>query len=107
MAVTGIHAYANAVRQFSKIDSDIRQQMEMPKPGKENSFSETLRTSLAEVNDMQTVKGKMIESFASGETQNVHELMISLQKAGLAINMTSAVRNKVLEAYKELTRLQF
>ncbi len=33
--------------------------------------------------------------------------MITLQKAGLAVNMTSAVRNKVLEAYKELSRIQF
>ncbi len=49
----------------------------------------------------------MITSFASGETQNVHELMISMQKASLAVNLTSAVRNKVLEAYRELSKLQF
>ena len=49
----------------------------------------------------------MIDAFASGQTQNVHELMISMQKAGLAMNMTTAVRTKVMEAYKELTRIQF
>ena len=49
----------------------------------------------------------MIQSFASGETQNVHELMITMQKAGLAVNLTAAVRNKVLEAYRELSKLQF
>ncbi len=49
----------------------------------------------------------MIAYFASGEQQNVHELKISLQKAGLAMNMTTAVRNKALEAYKELARMQF
>jgi flagellar hook-basal body complex protein FliE len=107
MAATGINAYAEAVRQFARIDSGIRQQLGTPQAKPENSFAETLRTSLTEVNDMQTVKNRMVESFASGETQNVHELMITLQKAGLAVNMTSAVRNKVLEAYKELTRLQF
>jgi Flagellar hook-basal body protein len=56
---------------------------------------------------MQTEKNAMIASFASGETPNVHELMISLQKASLAMKMTSAVRNKVLEAYKELSKIQF
>jgi len=56
---------------------------------------------------MQGEKSKMITSFASGETQNVHELMITLQKAGLAVSMTSAVRNKVMEAYRELSRIQF
>ena len=56
---------------------------------------------------MQSQKSAMIQSFASGETQNVHELMITMQKAGLAVNLTAAVRNKVLEAYRELSKLQF
>jgi len=71
------------------------------------SFSETMSESLTKVNSMQAEKSGMIEEFASGERQNVHELMISLQKAGLAMRMTSAVRNKVLEAYKELSRMSF
>ncbi len=71
------------------------------------SFSETMSESLAKVNELQAEKSGMIEEFASGERQNVHELMISLQKAGLAMRMTSAVRNKVLEAYKELSRMSF
>lgn len=71
------------------------------------SFASTIEDSMAKINDMQLEKGHMIEDFASGKTQNVHELMISLQKAGLAMDMTSAVRNKVLSAYQELMRIQF
>ncbi len=71
------------------------------------SFAQTMEDSLATVNDMQLEKGKMIQDFASGKTQNVHELMISLQKAGLAMDMTSAVRSKVMSAYQELMRIQF
>ncbi|WP_461210790.1 flagellar hook-basal body complex protein FliE [Desulfocurvus sp. DL9XJH121] len=70
-------------------------------------FSEVISDSLKRVNDLQTEKHQMIQEFASGENQNVHELMISLQKAGLAMKMTSAVRNKVMEAYKELSRTSF
>ena len=76
-------------------------------PVSATSFSDTLHDSLNAVNDLQTKKSQMITSFASGETQNVHELMISMQKASLAVNLTSAVRNKVLEAYRELSKLQF
>lgn len=72
-----------------------------------STFSQTMRESLTRVNDLQEQKEGMIEEFASGERQNVHELMISLQKAGLAMRMTSTVRNKVLEAYKELSRMSF
>lgn len=103
----GISSYADAMRQFTKVDESIRQKSGKTSSIQENSFASTLETSLSKVNNMQAEKNKMIESFASGETQNVHELMISMQKAGLAVNMTSAVRNKVMEAYRELTRLQF
>ena len=71
------------------------------------SFAETIEESLAKVNEMQAEKSLMIQDFASGKNQNVHELMITLQKAGLAMDMTSAVRNKVMQAYQELMRLQF
>jgi len=71
------------------------------------SFGASLKDSLKNVNEMQNKKSDMIEAFASGEKENVHELMITLQKAGLAMSMTSAVRNKVLESYKELMRLTF
>ncbi|GAU08797.1 flagellar hook-basal body complex protein FliE [Desulfoplanes formicivorans] len=77
------------------------------KTGGTRSFSDTIKESLGKVNDLQGTKDAMIKSFASGERQNVHELMISLQKAGMAMRMTSAVRNKVLEGYKELVKMQF
>ncbi|BBD09345.1 flagellar hook-basal body complex protein FliE [Desulfovibrio ferrophilus] len=75
--------------------------------GSGNSFEKTVSESLKKVNDLQTEKTSMIEAFASGEKQNVHELMISLQKAGLAMKMTSAVRNKVMDAYRELSKMSF
>lgn len=104
----GIKAYNNALADFAKAQKRFQEEAGSESQEKnEPSFSTTLNKSLKEVNDLQTLKRSMIESFASGETQNVHELMITLQKAGLAVNMTSAVRNKVLEAYKELSRLQF
>lgn len=69
------------------------------------SFTETIKDSLTKVNDMQQEKNGMIESFAAGENQNVHELMITLQKAGLAMNLTSTVRNKIMSAYQEIMRM--
>ncbi len=71
------------------------------------SFSETVRQSLHAVNELQQDKARLVEEFASGKNQNVHELMIGLQKAGLAMELTAAVRNKVMQAYQEVMRLQF
>lgn len=103
----GMKAYQNAMVDFQKAQAQTTGPSLTQKPMPATAFGETVRDSLTKVNEMQGEKSKMIKSFASGETQNVHELMITLQKASLAMNMTSAVRNKVMEAYKEMGRIQF
>lgn len=103
----GLKAYTTALNNFTKAQkSTAASQIQTPQQPV-SSFAQTLEDSMTKVQELQTNKDKMIQSFASGETQNVHELMISLQKAGLAMNMTAAVRNKAMEAFKELTRVQF
>ena len=105
----GLKAYNNAVQGFVQKEKSVRQAAQIPPKAEriEKSFADTFENSLQKVNDLQTAKTSAVESFASGETQNVHELMISLQKAGLAMSLTSAVRNKVMEAYRELSKMQF
>ena len=73
----------------------------------DNSFANTVKNSLNKVNELQSAKAQAIDDFASGRTQNVHELMITMQKSSLAMKLTSAVRGKVLEAYKEISKMQF
>ena len=73
----------------------------------QNSFSGTIKSSLNKVNELDSAKNAAIEDFAAGRTQNVHELMITMQKSSMAMKLTSAVRGKVLEAYKEISRMQF
>ncbi len=103
----GLKAYSNALSNFTRVDKAIKATAPQPAARPVSAFAGTLENSLGKVNALQQEKKAMITSFASGEQQNVHELMISLQKAGLAMSMTAAVRNKALEAYRELARLQF
>jgi len=103
----GMKAYQSAMADFDKARRQTTGQNLTRKPAPSTSFGDTVQNSLTKVNNMQSEKSEMIQSFASGETQNVHELMVTLQKAGLAMNLTSAVRNKVMEAYKEMGRIQF
>lgn len=72
-----------------------------------NSFADTVKNSLLQVNELETAKANAIDEFASGRTQNVHELMITMQKSSMAMKLTSAVRSKILEAYKEIAHMQF
>lgn len=101
-----LSAYQNALSQTGSIDTRVSRSLTKPAAPSEG-FGRMLTDSLKQVNTMQNTKTDMVESFASGQTQNVHELMINLQKAGLAMQMTTAVRGKVLDAYRELVKLQF
>ncbi|SIO39793.1 flagellar hook-basal body complex protein FliE [Halodesulfovibrio marinisediminis] len=102
----GMKAYSEALSSFASGNKKV-QQSTASEEKTTTSFMETVEASVKKVNDMQQEKSGMIESFASGEQQNVHELMITLQKASVAMNLTSAVRNKVLNAYNEISKMQF
>jgi flagellar hook-basal body complex protein FliE len=66
------------------------------------SFMDTLSESLKEVNQMQVDADKAIEGLITGKSQNLHETMITMSKAEVAMKLTLQVRNKVVDAYKEV-----
>jgi flagellar hook-basal body complex protein FliE len=102
-----LNAYQNAMDLRRRaVDTQVAERLRKPQEPVQ-SFQDTLKSSLVKVNDLQETKETMIEEFASGKTQNVHELMISMQKAGMAMQMTGAVRAKIMTAYKEIMQMPF
>ena len=73
-----------------------------PADGAGKFFSELV----SKVNDLQIQSDKSIQSLASGESKNLHEVMISMEKASISFQFMSSVRNKALEAYQEVMRMQ-
>ena len=61
---------------------------------------------VSKVNDMQNQSDKAIQSLATGENKNLHEVMISMEKASISFQFMSQVRNKAIEAYQEVMRMQ-
>ena len=55
---------------------------------------------------MQNDSAKMGELFAAGKIDDLHTLMIETEKADLALQFTLQVRNKLLDAYNEIMRMQ-
>lgn len=77
--------------------------------GTENIFSsvfqsavDNLNTTNAYLSDSENEKMRL----ALGETDSTHDLIISLQKASTALQYTVAVRDKFIEAYKEIMQMQ-
>lgn len=67
-----------------------------------NTAIENINTTNSYLSDAEDEELK----FALGETESTHDLTIALQKASTALQYTVAIRDKVLEAYKELMQMQ-
>lgn len=69
-------------------------------------FTDVLKDSIEKVNVLQGEADKAVEGLVKGETKNVHDTMIAIEKANLSFNMMIQVRNKLLSAYEEIMRMQ-
>lgn len=72
----------------------------------QKSFSSVLKQSIEKLNESQLQSDKMTEKLARGENVDLHQVMIDSQKASITLQATLEVRNKVIEAYQEMMRMQ-
>jgi flagellar hook-basal body complex protein FliE len=71
-----------------------------------SSFSEVLSHAIEQVNTDQLQADKMTEALAAGKAPDLHTVMITAEKATLSFQMAVQVRNKAVEAYQEIMRMQ-
>jgi flagellar hook-basal body complex protein FliE len=74
--------------------------------GAKGSFGKVLKGSIKEINRLQSEADTSIEQLIAGSTKNLHEAMIALEKADISFRLMMAVRNKIIEAYHEIMRMQ-
>lgn len=74
--------------------------------GKEPSFKEIVGNFLSTVNQLQIDADAKVRGLATGEVKNLHEVMIASEKAGLAMQFTMQLRNRLIEAYQDILRTQ-
>lgn len=70
------------------------------------SFADTLSHALDSVNTLQWQSQNQSQALAGGRAANVHDVTIALEQANIALQLTATVRNKVVEAYQEIMRMQ-
>lgn len=70
------------------------------------AFENFLKDSLNKVNNLQIESDIQTELLATGQAENIHDVTIASAKAKISLDLTMAVRNKVVEAYKEVMRMQ-
>ena len=100
---------------LGSIDSDLRSMgglgTSKNKPagigGEGNSqFLELLKEGIADVNKGMRESDKASMDLATGKSSNIHQTMLSVTKAELGFNMMVQLRNKAIEAYQDVMRMQ-
>ena len=74
--------------------------------GVPQSFGDLVKEFTADVNNLQFEAGHAIDQMVTGEAADVHQVMVAVEQAGIALDLMLEVRNRVMESYQELIRMQ-
>ena len=71
----------------------------------EKSFGEILKSSMGKVNQLSKEADQAIQGLATAQETDIHGTMIALEKASVSFQLMMEVRNKFIDAYKEIERM--
>jgi flagellar hook-basal body complex protein FliE len=97
MEITGLNSIKMNQNPFQKIENG--------KP--QTSFANVLQGYLNNVDTTVKQASNLTVKAAAGEVDNIHDVTIASQKAKLALELTVTVRDKAVESYQEIMRMQF
>ncbi|NLM70837.1 MAG: flagellar hook-basal body complex protein FliE [Synergistaceae bacterium] len=69
------------------------------------TFEDLLESSIKNVNDLQQDSDKMVNRLATGDVDDISEVVLSAQRAEFALRLITEVRNKLVDAYQQLGRM--
>ncbi|HFE65551.1 flagellar hook-basal body complex protein FliE [candidate division KSB1 bacterium 4484_188] len=86
----------------------------IPKPGNQQEkaaenpeeFKSTLKGFLQDVNQMQGEAREATEAFLRGDITDIHQVTIATEKARVSLELLLEIRNKMMESYQEIMRMQ-
>ena len=69
-------------------------------------FSSLLNDAIDKVNQLQIESDEYKKLLVTGDVDNLHDVTIAAEKANISLQLTLSIRNKVIEAYREIMRMQ-
>lgn len=95
------------IERISGVNNQISKLQKAQIKTDNSEFSKILSDALESVNDQQKSVEQMADDFAKGKVSNIHELVVEAEKASISLRLTVEVRNKIVDAYREIMRMQF
>lgn len=71
-----------------------------------SSFKDLLKKAVGDLNTSQIGANDAIQNLATGGEDNLHDVIISMEKANMTLQYAIQIRNKVLEAYQSIIQMQ-
>ncbi|MEQ1904032.1 MAG: flagellar hook-basal body complex protein FliE [Pirellulaceae bacterium] len=72
-----------------------------------DNFGDLLQNFVKSTNQDQNAADSIIEAFATGKTDNIQQVVLAMTNADLSFKFFMEIRNKVIDSYNELMRMQF
>ncbi len=76
------------------------------KPGASAGFADLVRDGLERLQELETDADTQVRRLLSGEPVELHRVVMAGEQAGLAFELMTAIRNKAVDAYQEVMRMQ-
>lgn len=74
--------------------------------GKPGEFQQTLESAISNVEQLRNQAEQAVQKFLSGENEELHSIVLAAQRAEIAFELGMQIRNKVVQAYQEIMRMQ-
>jgi len=74
--------------------------------GQGNSFATELKEALNRVSEAEHASNMKTEMLAQGKIDNLHDVMITAQKANITVETAVQIQQKVIDTYNEMMRMQ-
>lgn len=92
-----------SIAPIAPISVDAAQNLAEVSP---SSFKDLLKKALTDLNAGQVGANDAIQNLATGGEDNLHDVVIAMEKASLTLQYAIQIRNKVLEAYQSVIQMQ-
>ncbi|MBU5466782.1 flagellar hook-basal body complex protein FliE [Virgibacillus sp. MSJ-26] len=96
-----INEVTSAVNNGIKLSSPANKQ-----ENNQGKFANVLEKAITDVNKSQVISNQKTEALASGQIDDLHDVMISAQKASVTLETSVQIQKKVIDAYNEIMRMQ-
>jgi flagellar hook-basal body complex protein FliE len=99
---------SNSISGLPPIDpGSFQNRITQPGTAEKSGFLDTLRNSLDQAQQVQGQADQKVSDLLNGKGEDVHSVMIAVEKADLSFQLAMNVRNKIVQAYQQISNLQF